>query len=284
MPTAAARPTRNRPKAARKSKAVSAPLYRIEQNARRDYTKLPHDGFVYAQIVGGELLGECKKIIAEQKQVLKKRDEYFKRMALVFGIPVVGNYGYNGHISELVLEVPLPKTLRRFYRDKPEHKDYDAYTKARKEFRAEHEKPFHQGAHGPWRIHDSFFSVPLAKELKGDDGRADDTVLQMRVKPHLNKTNGRAEHANLEALRLPQGSDIASRIAPDKHHWVTRGPAPRGGIFFDDPDMRTLGKWFILRLPISSSKPQPKELYIAMGTAVRLTMSEFWQLREKARD
>ena len=279
MPTAAGRSARNGTKAARESKAVSTTPYCIEQASNRDYAKLPHDGFVYALVTGGQLLAECEQLLEDQKKILKDRDEYFKFMSRYFGIPVAGNFGHCGYISDLVLEVPMPKELQSFDWSKQTRAQYKAYEKGRKDFMAEHRRPFDAGEFGPWRIYDCYFSVPLDSELKDRDSKR--TVLRLRVKPHLNKAGGRAEKLNLEGLTLPRGSDIASRIAPQRHRLVSRGPAPRGGLYMSNPGMATIGKHFVLRLPIPEPKPQPKTLLIDMGTAKRLTMSEFWQLREK---
>ena len=277
---AASPPTRDRKKARRAGKEVSTPLYRIEQKPNCDYTKLPHDGYVYALVTGGPLLAECKKLIADRKRVLKERDEYFKFMSQYFGIPVVGNYGHSGWISDLALEIPLPEHLRAFDWSKQTRKQYDAYKREREDFRKKYTKPFYDGEFGPWRIDECYFSSPLSDELREKE-RSTDTVLRLRVKPHRNKAGGRAEYMNLEALRMPQPCDLAARISPNRHQWVSRGPAPRGGIYMSNPGMMTLGKHFILRLPISELKPQPKTLFLDMGEAKRLTMSEYWQLREK---
>jgi len=256
------------------------PLYRIEQDTRRDYTKLPHDGFAYAQVIGGELLTTCKDLIKERKQVIKKRDAYFKELTKFFKAEVVGNYGYCGHISDICLEVPLPKTLQRVGR-----KSYRDFSDKRKAFKSKYVSRFAYGKYGPWRVHTSYFAaVPLSAELAGVDDGDCDAVLRMLVRPHRNKTGGQKVARQLTELRIPQGNDLASRITTSNHQWVTRGPGLRGGILCDSPQMMTIGKHFILRLPISTKKPQPKHLFLLAGTALRLTMSEFWQIREQARE
>lgn len=275
MPTSTKRRTRLGP----------ADGVRVKQSPTLDYPKLPiHDNAIPLLITGGEALRICEEYLAQRIKERDERQKLWKRVSAIvrpkrgYSLPKgmqvkLDNIGWNHLTVRISFHVPnAPNVVKKG----------QSRIEARRKV-VEEAGVDVRNAYGKWvseqraiKLNSAPFDVVERGVITCKVAYRHDDDLGKKLKQECRGTLNDLRPSFAERVLAVNGNFNPFR-------WGTRIEDQSGPpIPMRVPNVEQLdnGKW-ILFLP-ASNKNIPQDIYLPRGTFKRLTMSQYWKLREAA--